>query len=126
MKIFRYLLLQIKKLFGVRIAKRKSKDFSKPEYSLLYVDDLPEESTVREKTVYVVGENGYHWVAAFKCPCGCGDLIQLNLIPEGKHIWRIRMQEESFSIYPSVDRVYSNCRSHFNLTRGNVVWCINS
>lgn len=121
MNIFRLILKFFLSLLESRASKWGRGVKRKPEYTIEYVESLPEENSTQERIVYIVGENGHYWVAALKCPCGCGDLIQLNLLPAGRYVWRLVVTKESFSIYPSVDRVFS-CKSHFNLTNGNVVW----
>lgn len=77
---------------------------------------------LRAKTVYIIGENGYQWKAVFHCPCGCGELIQLNLTPEGRPRWDVTKNEnQSVTIRPSINRV-RGCCSHFILRNGTVEW----
>jgi hypothetical protein len=55
----------------------------------------------------------------FRCPCGCGDLLRINLSPSIHPCWRIRLSKNGkISIYPSIDRDVG-CGAHFFLT-GNV------
>lgn len=85
------------------------------------VDDIPEAA--RPGVVYLVGEGGHLWFAAFVCPCGCGELVQLNLLPDARPRWSAeRHPDGTVTIAPSVWRV-AGCRSHFFLRRGRVEWC---
>lgn len=99
-------------------------NFSKEskKYLGLYIEDLPIENEIKDNKIYIVGDNGYEWLAAFKCPCGCGDLVQLNLLEKGEHVWRIvRRRPQKISITPSIDRTIG-CKSHFTVTNGAVIW----
>jgi hypothetical protein len=90
------------------------------DYDLLNVEDFPDE--VRDNIVYIVGEKRQEWLAVFRCPCGCREVIQLNLIKGVKPRWRvIYHKKRTFSLYPSVNRIV-NCRSHFTLTRSKIRW----
>jgi hypothetical protein len=58
------------------------------------------------------------WIL-FRCPCGCGELLRINLSPANHPCWRLRISRTGkLSIFPSIDRD-SGCRAHFYLT-GNV------
>jgi hypothetical protein len=103
------------------------KHHKKVTYYSKEVDDLPEENEIEENIVYIIGENGYHWLAAFRCPCGCNDIIQLNLLPEAFPHWEIvSYKKKSISIIPSIERI-NGCKSHFNFANGKVYfWGSNS
>ena len=58
--------------------------------------------------------------AVFTCPCGCGELVSVNLDPRVGRAWRIRLKGEAVSLSPSVWRT-DGCRSHFILW-SNTVW----
>jgi hypothetical protein len=52
----------------------------------------------------------------FRCPCGCGELLRINLTPSIRPCWRLRISGNGkLSLYPSIDRE-SGCYSHFFLT----------
>ena len=104
--------------------KRKQKPLeilpSPVTYITQHIVDLPEK--IENGNIYVVGENGYNWLAVFKCPCGCNQVIQLNLLKDADPNWSIKYQSEGIiSISPSVSRKVG-CKSHFFITRGNVEW----
>jgi hypothetical protein len=97
-------------------------DFQGIRYTGKFISDLPAEDDIEEGVIFIVGENGYEWLAAFTCPCGCGDLIQLNLLKDVKPGWRIsRRNPQKISISPSIDREVG-CKSHFTVINGEIKW----
>jgi Family of unknown function (DUF6527) len=83
--------------------------------------ELPD--TPKPKTVYLIGENEYLWIAGTVCPCGCGAFLQMALVPEGHPRWTATSHwDGTTSLYPSVWR-QKGCRSHFFLRHGKVNWC---
>jgi hypothetical protein len=121
----------IKKLFGkLRLSSKDtsvkkdnpvpSKKLYRKYYSLLSVDEDPEE--IEDGKMYHVGEGEYKWLVVFKCPCGCREIIKLNLLKEARPLWRVKIHDDGdVSLYPSVNRMV-NCKSHFNITRNSVRW----
>lgn len=90
-------------------------------YTVAVVDDLPDE--LQGNKLYVVGENGHYWLAALRCPCGCGDSIQLPMIEGQRPRWALKQESRRLpSLSPSVDRTVG-CRSHFWLKQGTIRWC---
>lgn len=54
------------------------------------------------------------------CPCGCGDVIPINLDARAGKAWRFyRSSDAKVSVYPSVWRD-TGCESHFILWRGSI------
>ena len=53
----------------------------------------------------------------FLCPCGCGEVISVNLMPESGKAWRIGYEPNcGMSLWPSV-WLDVGCCSHFILRR---------
>lgn len=74
-------------------------------------------------TMYVAGEEQHLWAAAMLCPCGCGDVIELNLLKQASPCWSVRLHADgSVSLVPSVWRS-KGCRSHFLVRHGRIGWC---
>ena|ERR1700733_338890 len=49
------------------------------------------------------------------CPCGCGEVISVNLMPGNEGAWRLDYEaNHGLSLWPSV-WLTSGCRSHFIL-----------
>ena len=79
-------------------------------------------SDLKSKTLYIVTEEGVAWQAAIICPCGCGDKLDLNLLPDERPCWRVRIGPSgAASLHPSVWRT-EGCRSHFFLRDGHITW----
>jgi hypothetical protein len=86
------------------------------------VEDLPRE--LEGGRIYVVGEGRHIWSVALLCPCGCGETIQLNALPEARPRWRVRQHLDGrVSLMPSVWR-NTGCRSHFLVRGGVVEWVL--
>lgn len=90
-------------------------------FRAIFVDEFPD--SLRPRTIYIAGELGHLWAASMVCPCGCGDMIQLNLLPQVRPCWQVEAQDDgTVSITPSVWR-QQGCRSHFFVRRGCIDWC---
>ena len=90
-------------------------------YRAMRVDEFPE--SLRPQTVYLAGDPGHLWGAALACPCGCGDTIELNLLPQVRPCWAAEVHpDRSITLMPSVWR-RNGCKSHFFVRRGKVDWC---
>lgn len=83
-------------------------------YRFQEVDELPKR--LKERQIYVEGD----WTAAFLCPCGCNDKIELNLINDTYPCWQI-VDNKIATISPSINKK-DGCRSHFFIRKGEVVW----
>lgn len=71
----------------------------------------------------VAREAGVLWQAAMTCPCGCGRVLELMLLPEVRPRWTLSVDAGGLpSLHPSV-WARGGCRSHFWLRRGVVEWC---
>jgi len=79
-------------------------------------------SNLKPKILYVVKEEGVAWQAALICPCGCGDQLDLNLLPDERPCWQVRIGVGGVaSLHPSVRRT-EGCKSHFFLREGRIIW----
>ncbi len=91
-------------------------------YRRLAVEELPDR--LDPCTIYLVGEGEQVWIAAMVCPCGCAEVVQLNLIPPWRPLWRVtRHADQTVSQYPSVWRKKGR-RSHFWFRNGRIDWCL--
>lgn len=85
------------------------------------VDDLPDQPS--PFVVYIAGSGENVWAASMVCPCGCEEIIELNLLKQVRPQWQVSEDPDgSVSIHPSVWR-NSGCRSHFILRQGAIHWC---
>lgn len=84
--------------------------------------DEPPHDLKRGQLV-VAREDGELWAAAFICPCGCGERIELALLPEVKPHWKLKSDSpKAPTLHPSVWRKVG-CKSHFWVRQGKVQWC---
>jgi len=85
------------------------------------VEEFPD--ALQRAKVYLAGEGENIWAAAMICPCGCGDVIELNLLKQARPCWSVQEhQDGSVSLEPSVWR-RKGCKSHFFVRRGRIDWC---
>jgi uncharacterized protein DUF6527 len=90
-------------------------------YGAVPVGEMPDRPEPR--TVYVVGEGGHRWYAAFLYPCSCGEIIQASLLVRSRPHWQLTERwDGAVSLHPSVWRTMG-CRSDFWLRGGRVQWC---
>lgn len=68
----------------------------------------------------LVGPTGAAKWLLFGCPCGCGSMLTLNLMPRATPHWRVSLRRERLSVTPSLDA--PACGSHFWITDGRIVW----
>jgi hypothetical protein len=98
----------------------KFADWFKREYAFMYEDDFPE--SIKENTIYIIGDEMSPWLLAFKCPCGCTQIIQLNLLKDADPRWKFKITvRKKISISPSIWRT-TGCKSHFILRNSKVEW----
>lgn len=98
----------------------KVTEWHQTEFQLRHVDDLPE--IVCDRVIYVVGEIKHPWLLAFKCPCGCLNLVQLNLLKDADPCWRFKVdKKKKINIYPSVWKT-NGCKSHFFIHKSKIQW----
>lgn len=84
-------------------------------------DSLPQSMPRRD--LVLAREDGEDWCVGMRCPCGCGDIIELLVTAEAKPRWDISADRERRpTLSPSVWRK-TGCRSHFWVRRGRVQWC---
>lgn len=90
------------------------------QYGIEIKDDFPDD--IQANTVWISGNKNQLWVAYMKCPCGCGNTIELNLIKDQSPCWKIDWHyngELTFS--PSIWRT-KGCKSHFFFCKGKIIW----
>ena len=84
-------------------------------------DSLPERLPLRD--LILIRDDGEDWCVGMRCPCGCGDVIELLVVAEAKPRWNVMVDARGYpSLSPSVWR-QKGCRSHFWLRHGRISWC---
>lgn len=84
-------------------------------------DSLP--PCLPRRDVVLARDDGEDWCVGLRCPCGCGQTIELLLVSEARPRWDLTVNEqEQPSLVPSV-WLKTGCRSHFWVRHGRIVWC---
>src|SRR5437660_574254 len=74
-----------------------------------------------QDTIVVVKRGRPRWLK-LRCPCGCGELLSINLDPQAGDSWKLLVREGKVCLFPSVWRD-TGCESHFNLWNNRVYFC---
>lgn len=83
-------------------------------------DMLPKKLPLR--SVVLLQDDGENWCVGMRCPCGCGQKVELPLIPEASPRWKLQIEVNgSPTLAPSV-WLREGCRSHFFVLSGKVKW----
>lgn len=84
-------------------------------------DALPDVLPARD--LVLTRDDGDDWSVGMRCPCGCGERIELMILEGTRPRWDISINEvRRPSLHPSVWRK-SGCRSHFWVREGRILWC---
>lgn len=78
-------------------------------------------AALSDERTFVIVERGMPRVAMFPCPCGCGDVITLNLDRRVGPAWRLFRHKNEVSLRPSIWRE-DGCQSHFIVWRNRVLY----
>ncbi|WBH17724.1 DUF6527 family protein [Sphingomonas radiodurans] len=102
---------------------RNTKERWRPWRRLRVADGDTLPATLPSRDLVVVRDDGEDWSVGMRCPCGCGDTIELVLVAEAKPRWSLAFDRHGRpSLSPSVWR-RAGCRSHFWVRGGRVEWC---
>lgn len=85
------------------------------------VEDLPEN--LEDRIIYIIGIKEYKWLLGFKCPCGCKEIIYLNILKNVKPSWSFKIKGQKITIYPSIKREVG-CHCHFHVVKSKVYWVV--
>jgi len=84
-------------------------------------DSLPR--TLPRRDIVLARDDDGDWCIGMRCPCGCGQTIELMLLREVRPRWDLSIDDRGRpSLRPSVWRQVG-CHSHFWLKHGRVQWC---
>ena len=111
---------RLRRLFK-RVCAWAERWFVRPYRTIVVEESLPVQ--LLRRTIYIVREDGFDEQAALLCPCGCGRVLQMNLLPDERPCWRVmRNMDGTVTLHPSVWRK-KDCGSHFWLRNGRIRWC---
>jgi hypothetical protein len=84
-------------------------------------DSLPAKLPYRN--LVLAREDGEDWCVGLRCPCGCGQRLEMMLLKSVKPRWDVTLDLRGrVTLHPSV-WLRTGCRSHFWIRAGKVVWC---
>lgn len=108
-------------LAGAKKLRQKLPRKKLKPFRYLHIEEMPD--AFKPNIVYVCGEGEYLWAAAMLCPCGCKEVIQLNLLKQVRPRWSVQEHKDgSVTLMPSVWR-QKGCQSHFFVRHGRIDWC---
>jgi hypothetical protein len=88
--------------------------------TVLEGDTLP--GRIAKNDFILLKDDGEDWSVGFQCPCGCGDVIELLLLPDVEPRWDIEIDEKHRpTLRPSIWRT-TGCCSHFWVEKGQIAW----
>lgn len=100
------------KLFGFFNIARK--------ITIVESDSLPEKLPYFH--ILLAREDDEDWCIGMRCPCGCGQIIELMTIREAKPRWDLSVDGKGRpSLKPSI-WLKKGCCSHFWIINGKVLW----
>ncbi len=102
---------------------RREWDRRRPSRRVVVIegDMLPPSLPARD--IVLLRDEGEDWSVGMRCPCGCGESIELMLLRQAKPRWDLMVDaRDRPSLRPSVWRK-TGCRSHFWLRDGRIAWC---
>jgi hypothetical protein len=70
----------------------------------------------------VVVRRGVDRSLTMLCPDGCGETLTINLDRRAGPAWRLYIEGQDTSLFPSVWR-HTGCCSHFIVWRARIYWC---
>lgn len=96
---------------------------TQPYHAIRIEDDEQLPETLSTSTVYIIGVPGNEWLAKMICPCGCGEILFLNLLQDEIPNWKWHVSADGMvTLNPSVWRRVG-CKSHFFLRDGLIQRC---
>lgn len=94
-----------------------------PRRSVKIVEDDSLPAQLPVWNLILARDEGEDWSVGMRCPCGCGERLEMMLLKNVRPHWQISINERGHpSLHPSV-WLAEGCRSHFWLRNGKVVWC---
>jgi hypothetical protein len=91
-------------------------------YSLKVIDEVP--NLPNRNIIYLVTHLDHCWQIVMVCPCGCGQLLYMNAMPEYRPCWKYNIDKKGrISLSPSIHRIVG-CKSHFFIKSSRIDWCV--
>lgn len=81
-----------------------------------FVEFIPDLKEMQDGVIYISLE---YDTAVHNCACGCGEQVVTPFSPTD---WKLTYNGESVSLYPSIGNWEFNCRSHYWIKKGKILW----
>lgn len=81
-----------------------------------FVEFIPEQEDMEGGVIYISLD---YDTAIHNCICGCGQQVITPLSPTD---WKLVYNGESVSLYPSIGNWEFDCKSHYWIREGKVIW----
>jgi hypothetical protein len=118
-------MLSLRRIWRALDLERRWRDLKEraagPRRLVRMEGDVPPKK-MPARDLVLLSERGEQWSVAMRCPCGCGDNVELLLIAEAKPRWNLNVDRKGRpTLHPSVWR-REGCLSHYFVRDGKVVW----
>lgn len=98
-----------------RILRKIRKTVTYSKYVMVATQAEAVEATKDSSVIAIIGTKKNPKWLLLNCPCGCHEILRVNLSPAMGLAWRINfISDDTLSLYPSVD-LESGCKAHFIL-----------
>ncbi len=79
------------------------------------------DEAIQARKLVVVGTREHPKWLRFLCPCGCEEVVALNLMKSHQPRWAIEPhRDRTLSVSPSIDS--RTCRSHYWIRHSHIDW----
>jgi hypothetical protein len=99
-------------------AKRKVQPFYNEPRIVESFSDVP--ARFEKEELYIVQKAGKRKWLLLMCPNNCGKRLELNLMKSKQPYWKITIQKNKISVYPSI--IAESCGAHFWIKQSEIVW----
>jgi hypothetical protein len=104
-----------------RIRKQIRRTVNYSSYLIVDSQAAATEAIKDKARLVIVGTKQKPKSLLMLCPCGCQELLRINLSPAQGKAWRVNyLSDTSMSLYPSVD-LDQRCRAHFIVRDNNAL-----
>ncbi len=81
-----------------------------------FVEFIPERQDMEDGIIYISLD---YDTAVHSCLCGCGQQVVTPLSPTD---WKLTYNGESVSLNPSIGNWEFDCKSHYWIRKGKIIW----
>lgn len=94
-----------------------------PRRSLKIIESDTLPARLPFRNLVLAREDGEDWCVGLRCPCRCGQRLEMMLLKEVKPHWELTLDARGrVTLHPSV-WLRTGCQSHFWVREGKIIWC---